>query len=117
MWVSNSFTIACLVVVPLAYDALGSPSDAAKQFLDLVGDRIGEGRREHLFNTLTLLLSVALANNTAAILLDRSEAALLGEFAYDDFDVLEWTEYCAYEWASVDGMMQGAFDPLTGEWQ
>ena len=61
------------------------------------------GRRDHFFTIATLLLSVALAKSTAAILLNRTEAAVLVENNYDDFDILEHMEGCIDNLTAADG--------------
>ena len=38
-----------LEVTPLAYDTLGAPSQASKQFLERVGAFVSEARRAHVF--------------------------------------------------------------------
>ena len=77
---------------PPAYDALGAPSKTSKDFLDRIAAFVSESRRPHFYKTATLLLSVALAKNTASILLERTEAALLGDANYADLDLLDWAE-------------------------
>ena len=68
------------------------------------GALVSEARRAHFFRTATMLLSVALAKNTAnSILLERTEATLLGYEKYDDFNLLEWSELCCADWSVSEG--------------
>ena len=62
------------------------------------------------FSTATLLLSVALAKNTAQILLDKTEAALLGDEQYRDIDILEFAECCYPDW-TIAASSGGGADP------
>ena len=99
-------------MVPLAYDALGAPSQDSKDFLGLVGGLVPESRRKQFYSMATLLLSVALAKQTAHLLLERTEATLLGENCYGDFDVYDWAEYCFDDWEAVRDR-SGAADPVA----
>ena len=48
--------------------------------------------------------------NTAQILLDKTEAALLGDEQYRDLDVLEFAEYCYPDW-TIAASSGGGADP------
>ena len=62
----------------------------------------------------SLLLFVALAKSTAAILLNRTEAAVLLDNNYDDFDVLDHMEYCIDDLTTADG--RGGDPAVGGTW-
>ena len=69
-----------------------------------------ESRRPYFYRTATLLLSVALAKNTASILLERTEAALLGDAAYADLDLLESAQLAGVDYFCVEETVAGAAD-------
>ena len=102
-----------LEVIPLAYDALGAPSKTSKDFLDRAAAFVPESRRPYFYKTATLLLSVALAKNTASILLERTEAALLGDAAYADLDLLESAQLAGDDYFCVEETVAGAADPVA----
>ena len=64
--------------------------------------------------TASLLLSVALAKNTAAILLDRTEAALHGDYGYTKLSDAAWADQSLADWTSAE-CGAWARDPVANE--
>ena len=103
-----------LELVPLAYDALGAPSPHAQSFLAQIVALLPPQRQSSFQATASLLLSVALAKNTAAILLDRTEAALHGDYGYTKLSDAAWADQSLADWTSAE-CGAWARDPVANE--
>ncbi len=81
-----------LEIVPLAYDAFGACSSSTRVFFDLLLDLVAPHKKDHFRNLSSLVLSVALAKSTARILLDKAEAAVVGDSQCYDLDFCEFVD-------------------------
>ena len=88
----------------MAYDALGAPSLATRQFLSRIAECVPPFRRAHFFSISTLVLSVALARSTAHILIERTEAIVAGEEFSDPVPALLGLERTDLEWQVGGGL-------------